>query len=360
MKIYISKKIIIVSSPLMRNQSIEKLAAHLASKKKMVIIPHKNPDGDAMGSTLGLCLYFNNQGHQCTVIAPNAYPDFLKWLPAETAVKQFDADPVSCQKILEEAELIFTLDFNALSRAGQMKDSLTAIRAKGEAKFVMIDHHEEPEDYADFILSVPTAASTCELVYHFIALIKQLDKITPEIATCLYTGIMTDTGSFKFSSTSSNTHRIVAHLLDQGADPAKIHQNIYETKTADQLRLLGIALHNLRVIKQKQTAYITLSQSELDQCNYKKGDTEGIVNYGLSLKGIMFAAIFIEHKQEGIIKISLRSKGDFDVNKVARAYFNGGGHKNAAGGRSLKSLNETVQYFESLVQQNITLGVNAS
>ncbi len=344
----------------MRNQSIEKLAPYLASPKKIVIIPHKNPDGDAMGSTLGLYLYLNQMGHQCTVIAPNAYPDFLKWLPAQESVKHFDADPLSCQKILEEAQLIFTLDFNAFSRAGQMKDSLAAIKAEGKTKFAMIDHHEEPDDYADFMLSVPMAASTCELVYHVIALFKHLDKITPEIATCLYTGIMTDTGSFKFSSTSSNTHRVVAHLLDKGAEPDKIHQNIYEAKTADQLRLLGIALHNLRVIKAKQTAYITLSQSELDQCNYKKGDTEGIVNYGLSLRDIVFAVIFIEHEAEGIIKISLRSKGDVDVNKIARTYFNGGGHKNAAGGRSLKSLSETVQYFESLVQQNITLGVNAS
>lgn len=335
----------------MRNQPIEKLLPVLQPQKKAVIIPHKSPDGDAMGSTLGLYHYLTGKGLSCTVISPNAYPEFLDWLPGNETVKRYDNNTAACDELIKAADFVFTLDFNVLSRVYVMQAVLEEVRKKEKAVFVMIDHHEQPGDYADFIYSIPEASSTCELIYNVIEKFGDKDKIDRKIATCLYTGIMTDTGSFKFSSTSSNTHRVIAELIDKGANHTQIHENIYDTKTFDQLQLLGVALNNLKVLKNKKTAYITLSQKELNDHYFKKGDTEGIVNYGLSLKGIILAAIFIENKDEGIIKISLRSKGDFNVNTMARTHFDGGGHNNAAGGRSFKELKETAKYFESILPQ---------
>jgi len=187
------------------------------------------------------------------------------------------------------------------------------------------------------------------MIYHFLEMLDTTKSITPEIATCLYVGIMTDTGSFRFSSTTSITHRVIADLIDKGADNSKIHNNVYDTNSFNKLQLLGCALNNLKVLPEFNTAYITLSQEELNKYQFRKGDTEGIVNYGLSIDGIKFAVIFIEHKQEGIVKISLRSKGDFDVNTLAREHFNGGGHINAAGGRSSENLDNTIAYLKSIL-----------
>lgn len=332
----------------MDNLQAEQLKTLLKSTKNVVIIPHKNPDGDAMGSTLGLCHYLKNKGHDCCVISPNNYPDFLKWLPGNEQVRQFCSEREICEKHIDEADLIFTLDFNTLSRTGEMAPVLE--QQKGRTVFIMIDHHQQPDDYAAFTYSDPTASSTCELVYRFIRKTGDSADINATIATCLYTGIMTDTGSFKFSSTTGDTHRVVADLIDKGAQNTVIHQRVYDTKSYDQLQLLSTALRNLKVFEKYRTAYISLSQEELDKHHFKKGDTEGMVNYGLSLKGIVLAAIFIEHKEEGIIKISLRSKGNFDVNKLARKYFNGGGHINAAGGKSLNSLKETTAFFEHILK----------
>lgn len=343
----------------MRNEPIEKLESLLETPQDVVIIPHKNPDGDAIGSCLALYHYLLKRGHSCTVISPNNYPNFLQWLPGNETVKFYDTETADCEKLLNRAELIFTLDFNEFSRTSAMRPQLQKVRDGNKAIFVMIDHHEQPDDYAEYRYSVVKASSTCELIYNCISKFGDTALIDASIATCLYVGIMTDTGSFKFSSTTGQTHRVVADLIDKGANNALIHQRVYDTKTYDQLQLLGVALNNLRVIPDKKAAYITLSQKELDQHHYRKGDTEGIVNYGLSLKGIILTAIFIEDRDEQIIKISLRSKGDFNVNEVARKYFNGGGHKNAAGGKSLKTLEETAVEFETLLNRYETLDNNA-
>lgn len=331
----------------MEETQISKLKTLLKQPKKIAIIPHKSPDGDAMGSCLGVYHYLKAKLHTCSVISPSIYADFLKWLPGDDKVIRFDLEKEKAIEKIKEADLIFTLDFNTLSRSGD----LAPILQQTESTFIMIDHHRQPDDYAEFTYSSIAASSTCELVYLFIEKLGETAKITPEIATCLYTGIMTDTGSFRFASTTGQTHRVTANLIDCGADNATVYQNIFDTKSTDQLKLLGVALNNLKVFQRLRTAYITLSQQELEDHNYKKGDTEGLVNYGLSLKGIIFAAIFIESKEQGIIKISLRSKGDFDVNTIARKHFNGGGHLNAAGGRSEKSLEKTVVYFEELLQE---------
>jgi len=326
---------------------ILEITAELAKADNIVIVPHKGPDGDAMGSTLGLMHFLRDKGHKATVIAPNDYPHFLKWLPGNEEVIIYEAEKEKADQLISEAQIVFTLDFNNLSRCGAMQESLVA----SEALFVMIDHHQEPSDYAHYTYSDSKMSSTCEMVYKFINKLRANKKITPEIATCLYTGIMTDTGSFRFSSTSSDTHRAIADLIDKGAENALIHNNIHDTNSENKLQLLGTALQNLKVNKELRTAYISLSQEELSRHNFQKGDTEGFVNYGLSLDGIIFAVIFIEKENEDLVKMSFRSKGDFDVNKFARAHFEGGGHINAAGGKSDISLNDTIVKFNKILPQ---------
>ena len=329
----------------MNKQEISKIKQLLSTKKKIVIVPHKNPDGDAIGSTLGLYHYLLKCDHLVHVISPNDYPNFLKWIPGENAVLKYDSQTKICDAIINEADIIFTLDFNALQRTGNMERVLT----ESKALKIMIDHHQAPDNYATYMFSDVTMSSTSEMVYHFIDMLDDSNLIDSAIATCIYVGIMTDTGSFRFSSTSSKTHQIVAHLIEKGANNAEIHNNVFDTNSYKSLQLLGCALTNLKVIPESRTAYITLSQKELNKYDYKKGDTEGIVNYGLSIDNIVLAAIFIEDKQEGIIKISLRSKGHFSVNEMARSYFDGGGHINAAGGKSYLSLKDTVEKFISIL-----------
>ncbi|XLS31004.1 DHH family phosphoesterase [Flavobacteriaceae bacterium M23B6Z8] len=331
----------------MQMNDIHILKEVIASPRKIVVIPHKNPDGDAIGSTLGLYHYLKNEGHEVTVISPNDYPEFLKWMPGEAAIVKFDSQKQEAIELLKDADLVFTLDFNHLDRVENIKPTLLEIKAK----FVMIDHHQQPSDYARFKYSDTSMSSTCEMVYHFLDQLNDLDKITPAIANCLYAGIMTDTGSFRFPTTSSTTHRVVADLIDKGAQNAMIHNAIFDSSSLSRLHLLGRALSNLVMLEDLHTVYISLSQQELDQFNFRKGDTEGFVNYGLSLKGIIFSVIFIENGQEDYIKISLRSKGSFDVNEFARKHFNGGGHVNAAGGRSNDSMNDTIDRFEKIVNE---------
>ena len=329
----------------MTKQDIKAIKQLLSTPKNIVIVPHKNPDGDAIGSTLGLYHYLLKHSQNPTVIAPNDYPDFLKWIPAENTILKYDTQKEESDKLIKTADIIFTLDFNALHRTGNMETVLE----ESEALKIMIDHHQAPDDYATYMFSDVSMSSTCEMVYHFIDMLDDTDKIDSDIATCLYVGIMTDTGSFRFSSTTSKTHEIVAKLIEKGANNTQIHNNIYDTNSYNKLQLLGCALRNLKVIPELRTAYITLSQKELQSFDYKKGDTEGVVNYGLSLNNIVLAAIFIEDKNEGIIKISLRSKGVFSVNEMSRAHFDGGGHTNAAGGKSHLSLNATVEKFISIL-----------
>jgi len=329
----------------MKKDDISNIKVLLNTPKKIVIVPHKNPDGDAIGSTLGLYHYLLNYNHNVCIIAPNDYPKFLKWMPHEASILKYDAQTKTCNTIINQAEIIFTLDFNALNRTGDME----AVLAQSDSIKIMIDHHQQPDDYAQFTYSDVTMSSTCEMVYIFIDFLEDTSKIDSNIATCLYTGIMTDTGSFRFQSTTSNTHKIIANLIDKGAQNAQIHNAIYDTNSFNRLQLLGRALSNLKVLPEYNTAYITLSQEELISFNFEKGDTEGFVNYALSLERIIFAAIFIEDQKQKIIKISLRSKGAFSVNAFSRINFEGGGHTNAAGGRSELSLNETVEKFISIL-----------
>lgn len=330
----------------MTSEDVKLISEWLSKPRKIAIIPHKNPDGDAIGSTLGLNHYLLNNGHDSVVIVPNEYPNFLKWMPGNEAIINFEKENRLAVERISEAEIIFTLDFNDLSRTGQMQQVLK----NASAKFIMIDHHQEPMNYAQIVYSDVTMSSTCEMVYNFIEKLEGPDKITSAMANCLYAGIVTDTGSFKYPATTSQTHRVVAELIERGANSTKIHQNIFDTYTPGRMHLLGCALKNMIILEQYNTTFITLSREELEEHNYQKGDTEGVVNYGLALQGIKFAVIFIENKEEDLIKISFRSVGDFSVNEFARAHFDGGGHTNAAGGKSERSLEDTTSYFISLLE----------
>ena len=330
----------------MENSLFTALKAQLSTPKKIVVIGHKNPDGDAVGSVGALSSFLKELGHDVTGMVPNDFPDFLKWMPTASSMDQFDKNPVRSSKLIETADFIFTLDFNDLSRVGG--DMEKAFK-NSNATFVMIDHHQAPADYAKYTFSDASMGSTCEMVYHFIDRLDKLTLIDAQIATNLYTGIMTDSGSFRFPATSSTTHRVIADLIDKGAQNTAIHQSVYDTNSPDRLKLLGIALNNLRVLPEYNTAFISLSQDDLESCNFKKGDTEGFVNYALSIKDIKLAAIFIESRKDQIIKISLRSKGAFSVNQLSRDHFQGGGHTNAAGGKSDKNLEDTVSEFISIL-----------
>ncbi|UAM99262.1 bifunctional oligoribonuclease/PAP phosphatase NrnA [Polaribacter litorisediminis] len=328
-------------------KGFEALKSFLEEPRNIVIIGHRNPDGDAIGSALALKHYLDKKGHLATVVMPNEYPYFLHWLPGSETTYKFDRQNSQSKKAIDHSDLIFLLDFNTLHRVGyDMKNTLDAY----PNDFAMIDHHQQPDEVT-YMYSDTEICSTCQMLYQFIDMNHDLELIDATIATCLYTGIMTDTGSFRFKSTTSKTHRIVADLIDKGAKNDRIHNNVYDANSYNRLLLLGQALSNLQILPSFKTAYITLTCEEKKRFDFQKGDTEGIVNYALSLKGIIFAAIFIEDSEQQIIKISFRSKGDFSVNKFSRNHFEGGGHDNAAGGKSDKSMTETVTKFISLLSE---------
>ena len=296
---------------------IKEIKELLSSPKNVVIVPHRNPDGDAIGASLAMYHYLNKKGHNVNVVAPNDYPNFLKWLPGSKDVYKFDMQNRQSKSAIEEASIVFLLDFNALHRVGSdMQNTLEDFTGT----FIMIDHHQEPDTIAKYLYSDVSICSTCQMIYHFLEMLDDVSAIDENIATNLYTGIMTDTGSFRFPSTTSTTHIIVADLIEKGANNAKIYNNVYDNNSYGSLQLLGRALSNMVVIEKLKTAYISLSQDELNVFNYQKGDTEGIVNHALSVEGIIFAIIFIEDVEQQIVKISLRSKGKFSVNKFKRAH----------------------------------------
>lgn len=333
----------------MKKTKLEVLEKQLQTPQKIVITSHFNPDGDAVGSSLGLMFFLQSLGHETKVVLPNEFPEFLSWLPGTDQVIFHKSDNRLASALIEKADIVFSLDYNALARTENMAKDLR--NARGIK--VLIDHHREPEDFAQALLWDVEASSTCELIYRFLQYFKGEKYIDANIATCLYTGIMTDTGSFKFASTSPETHRIAAKLMETGIVASEIHTRVFDTNSYSRMQLLGRALENLKVMPDYTTAYSTLTKEELEHFNFTKGDTEGFVNYGLSLKGVQCAAIFIENLQEPYIKISFRSIGDFDVNTFARKYFNGGGHLNAAGGKSFKSLAETTADFEHAIREYV-------
>jgi len=317
----------------------------LSTPQHIVITTHHKPDGDAMGSSLGLYNYLIQKGHHVKVITPTDYPLFLHWLPNNPEVLVFTENIEQSKKFIAEADFIFCLDFNALSRINEMGDLIR--EAKG--KKVMIDHHLEPEDFDDYRHWSINACASAQLVYDFIATIMlEPQLINKDVATCLYTGIMTDSGSFRFPTTTPAVHHIIADLILKGAENSKIHQLIYDNFSESRLRFLGYCLLNkLEVFEEYNTALISVSKDELEKFKIETGDTEGLVNYALTINGIKLAALIIERSDK--VKLSLRSTGDFPANEICKKYFSGGGHRNAAGGVSEKSLEEVVSEFKGIL-----------
>jgi phosphoesterase RecJ-like protein len=322
-------------------QNIRAFKEYMERPRKVVIVTHHKPDADALGSSLGLSGYLKMKGHSVQVITPSDYPEFLHWMPGNSEVIAFEkSKEAQIAGIVEQAEIIFCLDFSALNRI----QDLTEIIRKSTAKKVMIDHHLEPEDFAEFVKWDTKSASTAGLIYNLIEEIGDKDKITSDIANCLYAGLMTDTGGFRHSNTRHEEFLIASELVRLGANPTKVSKQIYDTNSIERLRLMGFVLgEKLKVLPEYNTAYMTLSAEELKQFGSQTGDTEGFVNYGLSIKGIKLSVMLYERKDN--VKLSLRSLGNFNVNEMARKYFEGGGHRNASGGTSNLTLEQTLQKF---------------
>ena len=317
------------------------------SKKSVVITTHRGPDGDAMGSSLALYHLLKKLEHNVQIITPNDYAYFLHWLPGNKDVIIYEESKEKCKKISEKADLIFFMDLNNIDRIADYKDCII----NTSSIKILIDHHQDPDcSMADLVFSDTKSSSTAELLYNIIKVLNLNHLIDKDISECLYTGILTDTGSFKYSSTTSNTHNIISDLIERGVDHSRIHDLIYDNSSIDRMRLLGYCLNEkLQVYEENNSAIISLNHEELKRFNFKKGDTEGIINYALAIKGIIFAAFIVE--KDGITKLSLRSKGNFKVNEIAKKYFNGGGHINASGGVSQLSVKETIKKLENIIKK---------
>lgn len=315
----------------------------LERPRRVVVVSHYNPDGDALGSALGLMHLLRAAGHHAKVVLPNTPGDFLDWLPGRGEVLCLDRSPDAALSTIRTCDLVICADFNRLDRIGGLEEAVRGVKTK-----VLIDHHQDPEAFAAATFSDTSASSTCQMVVD-LALAMGWDRsINKDVATCLYTGMVTDSGSFRFRSTTPHTMRTAALLLEHGVDLDQVHNAISDTNSVDRLRLLGFTLQErMTVLPEQRTVIIGLGQDDLKRFHFKQGDTEGFVNYGLSIKGMRLAAFFMEHPD--LVKISLRSKGDLPVDRFLKEHFDGGGHQNAAGGRSTLSLEATVERFMSLL-----------
>ncbi|HRO46968.1 bifunctional oligoribonuclease/PAP phosphatase NrnA [Agriterribacter sp.] len=327
---------------------IQEIYPLLHTPRKIVVTMHQKPDPDAMGSSLALAGVLAQMGHEVTVISPTNWPDFLKWMPGSKKVIDFEAAREKGNAALEAAEWVFCLDFNALYRTKHMAAKLSALNCIK----ILIDHHEQPETAAfDYGVSLTAKSSTSEMVYDFIKASGNDGLISEDVAACLYAGIIGDTGSFRFPATSSNVHEMVADLKRKGLEHSIIHENLYDNFLEDRLRFIGhVLLHRMEIFYEYNAALIAIPKSDLIKFNVRTGDTEGLVNYPLTIQGIRLAGLVIDRDEER--KWSFRSKGDVDVNTFARKYFNGGGHFNASGGRSADSLPTTVQLFKKAIKEN--------
>ncbi len=330
-------------------EPLKNLYPQLSVLKKIVITMHQKPDGDAMGSSLGLYHFLIQFGHTVTVISPTNWASFLNWMPGCDKVLDYERCTEKGNTIIQEADLIFCLDFNTLNRTKRMEEML----ANAKAQRILIDHHQQPQtEMFTYGASDTTKSSTAEMVYDFMAASGDADKINKDVAACIYTGVMTDTGSFRFPSTSAAVHLLVADLKQRGLEHSKVHEAVYDNFSENRLRFMGnVLLNRMEVFYEYNTALIAVPQNDLLKYDIKTGDTEGLVNYPLSIEGIKLAAIIIDRGEER--KCSFRSKGDFDVNTFARKYFGGGGHFNAAGGQSAAPLENVIEAFKTAMKENV-------
>jgi bifunctional oligoribonuclease and PAP phosphatase NrnA len=329
-------------------QPIQNIFPLLSQPKKVVITTHQKPDGDAMGSSLALKHFLTGLGHTVTVISPTNWAAFLNWMPGCNQVLDFESPNDKSNTAIEEADWIFCLDFNTISRTKRMEERLMAAKALK----ILIDHHQEPQtEIFAYGVSDTTKSSTAEMVYDFIVASGNQDKITTEIAECIYSGVMTDTGSFRFPSTTASVHTMVAFLKSKGLNHSHVHEELFDNFLENRFRFIGnILLNRMEIFYEYNAALIAIPQADLIKYDMRTGDTEGIVNYPLSIKGIKLAAVVIDRGEER--KSSFRSKGGFDVNTFARKYFNGGGHFNAAGGFNKEPLEEVVAKFKAALKEN--------
>jgi len=317
----------------------------LDSSKRIVITTHHNPDGDAVGSALGLYHALNSFGYPVTVVTPNGFPEFLSWIPGTEQVVRYSDQKSNAVSSILNADTIICLDFNGFKRTEEMGDVL--MRANG--KKILIDHHPMPEDNFDLQFSYTEVSSTAELVYEILTSCFAHDIVNTNAAICLFVGIMTDTGSFSYACSRGRTFQIAGELISKGVDVEKVQGAVYNNFSTDRMRLMGFSLNEkMKVFPEYKSAYISLTKEDLKQFKHKMGDTEGFVNLPLSIKGIVFSVLFVEH--DTFVKISLRSRGSFPVNVVSQKHFNGGGHINAAGGKTFMSLAETEVFFENLLK----------
>ena len=307
---------------------------------RYVILTHMGPDGDAIGSSLALCHYLRSKGKQAVVLVPDSAPDFLKWLPGADEIKVYNDDPAASEDMVYKADVLCCLDFNVVRRI----DKVAASFLYSKAKKFLLDHHPFPGANYDVVLSHPEASSTSELVFHLICALGDFRSIDLNMAQCIYTGIMTDTGALSYNSNYSSLFNIVSHLLDIGVDKDEIYRRVYNNYSEDRLRLQGFVLcEKMKLFRDKSTSLITLNDDELRRFNYKKGDTEGFVNMPLQINGVLMSAFFREDKQEDVVKVSFRSVGDVPCNRFSSEFFHGGGHINAAGAEFHGTLDEAVE-----------------
>lgn len=326
-------------------ERIELVYGQLSTPKNIVITMHQKPDADAMGSALALWWFLSAKGHKALVVSPTNWASFLQWMPGCKGVVDAESRSEYAQKAIAGADYIFCLDFNTLSRTKRLEQPIAA----SPAIKVLIDHHQEPDQAAfQYGISDTGKCATAEMVYDFLLAMGSPEDLSPEVCQCLYAGVMTDTGSFRFASTTASTHRMVAQLKERGLEQQLVHEQIFDTFLENRLRFFGhVLLNRMDVNYELNTVLIAIPKGDLQKFDIKTGDTEGLVNYPLSMQGIRMAAIVIDRDEER--KWSFRSKGDVDVNAFARKYFEGGGHKNAAGGRSDQSLEDTVAYFHEVL-----------
>ena len=332
---------------LISQQNIDAVRKAVENGSRFVVIAHKNPDGDAVGSTLAMCNFLRSMGKEAVVVLPNVFPAFLSWVPGADAVLFYDKEKERCDTAIAEADVLFCLDFNVLSRTGDVCTSLLS----SSAKKVLVDHHPQPSDEFDVLVSHPEACSTCELVFRVITALGGVEALSFEMAQCIYTGMMTDTGAFAYASTRKDVYLIIAELLDKGIDKDWIYRKVFYTSSVTRMRLWGYAMYDkLKVYNKYNAALITLSHSELMRFYASKGDTEGLVNQPLQIKGTRFSC-FLREEQPGKINVSLRSVDDFPCNAVAAEFFNGGGHKNASGGEVYGTMEMAVERFKQALQR---------
>ena len=332
---------------LISQQNIDAVRQIVENGHKFVVLAHKNPDGDAVGSTLAMCNFLRSMGKEAVVVLPNVFPAFLSWVPGADAVLFYDKEKERCDTAIAEADVLFCLDFNVLSRTGDVCGSLLS----SSAKKVLVDHHPQPSDEFDILISHPEVCSTCELVFRVITALGGTAALNFEMAQCIYTGMMTDTGAFAYASTRKDVYLIIAELLDKGIDKDWIYRKVFYTSSVTRMRLWGYAMYDkLKVYNKYNAALITLSHSELMRFYASKGDTEGLVNQPLQVKGVRFSC-FLREESPGKINVSLRSVDDFPCNSVAAEFFNGGGHKNASGGEVYGTMEMAVERFKQALQR---------